>query len=261
MTYSWLKKYVDKQTAGLSGVTGGGEWMVEQYYEKGTLVTNNGKVYIAIQDVPEGTTLSNTAYWSLLLENSDVTDILNLDSALEGQIPYLGPNGKIIWKNLSLRRDNDYNYQKIENTFIPANGEICLVDTARDGLRFKCGDGIHTYAELDYIDAFIVKGYYNDNNFYKDALHTELITGSEFKIYRDLSKGGMYYFDGNNYQSMYSGGPLPTASATTAGIVKLYNTVGYNTDGTMTQKAICDELDDKVEISLNLEEETLIFSN
>ena len=36
---------------------------------------------------------------------------------------------------LRLRRDNDYNYARIENTFIPANGEVCLVDTANMGLR------------------------------------------------------------------------------------------------------------------------------
>ena len=30
---------------------------------------------------------------------------------------------------LRLRRDNDYNYAKIANSFVPANGEICLVDT------------------------------------------------------------------------------------------------------------------------------------
>ena len=27
---------------------------------------------------------------------------------------------------LRLRRDNHYNYAKIKDTFIPANGEICL---------------------------------------------------------------------------------------------------------------------------------------
>ena len=33
-----------------------------------------------------------------------------------------------------LRRDNDYNYEKVKDTFIPAKGEVCLVDTARLGL-------------------------------------------------------------------------------------------------------------------------------
>jgi hypothetical protein len=44
------------------------------------------------------------------------------------------------------------------------------------------------------------------------------------------------------------------------GIMKLYDTVGDHTDGTMTQKAITDELGEKVEIELNKDEELLIFT-
>ena len=43
---------------------------------------------------------------------------------------------------IRLRRDNDYNYAKIKDTFSPAKGEVCLVDTARNGLRAVCGDGV-----------------------------------------------------------------------------------------------------------------------
>jgi len=52
----------------------------------------------------------------------------------------------------TLRRDNDYNYKKIENTFIPANGEVCFVDVAGYGLRTKVGDGSSTFAQLPYLD-------------------------------------------------------------------------------------------------------------
>jgi hypothetical protein len=162
---------------------------------------------------------------------------------------------------LRLRRDNDFNYAKIKDTFIPANGEICLIDTARDGLRAVCGDGIHTFSELDYVGELLVRGYYYNDVFYSDSLYEHTIIGSAVKIYIDLNSGKLYYFDGENYQSVGADGPVPTASSTVPGIMKLYNSIGDNTDGTMTQKAITDELDDKVEISLNLEEETLIFSN
>ena len=56
---------------------------------------------------------------------------------------------------LRLRRDNDYNYAKIKDSFIPANGEICLVDTAREGLRAVCGDGINTFGQLEFLNDFI----------------------------------------------------------------------------------------------------------
>ena len=49
---------------------------------------------------------------------------------------------------IRLRRDNDYNFESIKDTFVPANGEVILVDTATTGLRAKVGDGYSTYAQL-----------------------------------------------------------------------------------------------------------------
>lgn len=63
--------------------------------------------------------------------------------------------GHKIEATIRLRRDNDYNFEAIKNKFIPANGEVVLVDTARDGLRAKVGDGVSTYAQLQFTDADI----------------------------------------------------------------------------------------------------------
>lgn len=265
ITYAMVKKYVDKQTAGLSGISGGGDWSTEKYYEKGTIVTTNGKVYIAIQDAPEGIDIINEAYWSLLFENSDINNILNLENATEGQIPYLGPDGKIIWKNLALRRDNDYNYKKIENSFIPSKGEVCLVDIAGQGLKAKIGDGIQTFAQLPYADeaifkeiySLIVKGYYYQGKFYFDIEHTQQIENLIGRVYIDAISGKIYSFNGVTYETQ--GGSLPNASAEIAGAVKLYDTLGQNTDGTMTQKAITDELNEKIEMDVVEEEEMIVF--
>ena len=162
---------------------------------------------------------------------------------------------------VQLRRDNDYNYEKIADVFIPASGEICLVDTARDGLRFKCGDGVTVWKDLEYIDSSIVKGYYFEGNFYKDKNHTQLLSGAIQKIYIDLVERIIYFYDGERYIST-SGNATQIEPATEekAGIMKLYQTLGNNSDGTMSQKAIADELDDKVEIALNMSEELLIFT-
>lgn len=160
---------------------------------------------------------------------------------------------------VQLRRDNDYNYDKVGNSFIPANGEICLVDTTRNGLRAKCGDGKSTWNELDYIDDYIVKGYFYQGNFYKDAAHTKLITGMEQKIYIDIKERIIYFFNDEEFISA-SGEVYEAATEDKAGIMKLYQSVGQHTDGTMSQKAIADELDDKIEIALNIGEELLIFT-
>lgn len=163
---------------------------------------------------------------------------------------------------LRLRRDNDYNYAKIKDSFVPANGEICLVDTARSGLRAVCGDGRTPFGELDFIDNLFIKGYIKDGFFYTDASYTAMCKTSTNILYIDIPSSGMYYFDGQKYQEL-GRGAVPTATTatdTTPGIMKLYSTTGQNTDGTMTQKAITDELEEKVEVTLNIEEELIIFS-
>ena len=77
---------------------------------------------------------------------------LNMQNAVAGQIPTMGSDGKLVWGSVALRRDNDYNYKKTENTFVPANGEVCFVDVAGYGLRAKVGDGITVFAKLPYTD-------------------------------------------------------------------------------------------------------------
>ena len=264
-TYAWMKKYVDKVTAGATSITPGGEWSAELSYKKGTIVSKSNNLYIAILDVPAGTEILNTAYWSLLLENTDINDIFDLENASYGQIPYMGNDGKIIWNNIALRRDNDYNYKKIENTFVPSNGEVCLIDVAGYGLRMKVGDGTSVLAQLPYTDetilnniySLIVKGYLYQNEFYSDIEHTKPLEKIIGRIYIEAINGKLYTFNGTNYETQT--GSIPNATATVSGTVKLYDQIGQNTDGTMTQKAITDELNDKIEMSFVKEEEMIIF--
>lgn len=166
---------------------------------------------------------------------------------------------------IRLRRDNDYNYDRIKNSFIPSNGEVCLIDTSTNGLRAKVGDGVTVFANLPYTDenlisqinGIIVRGYYKDGAFYANSESTIIIEGSIAKLYIDIPHSKIYTYDGVKYESL--GGTVPSASASIAGIMKLYNTTGQNIDGTMTQKAITDELDEKIEMQVNAEEELIIF--
>lgn len=163
---------------------------------------------------------------------------------------------------IRLRRDNDYNYAKVANKFIPADGEICLIDTARSGLRAVCGDGHTPFGELDFMDNLFIKGYAYNGLFYTDASHSTLCKTNTNILYIDIPTSGMYYYDGINYKEL-GRNSIPTATLATdtnPGIMKLYATTGQNIDGTMTQKAITDELSEKVEITLNIEEELVIFS-
>lgn len=164
---------------------------------------------------------------------------------------------------IQLRRDNDYNFKKVENSFIPANGEVILVDTAKDGLRAKVGNGFSTFAQLQYTDNDIrntvQQGYYFDNLFYKTETKQTILQGMINKIYIDIPTRKLYYYNGQEYILINSNN-MPIATSEEPGIIKLYNTTGDAVDGTMTQKAISDELDLRYKASVDSDDELLIFS-
>ena len=158
-----------------------------------------------------------------------------------------------------LRRDNDYNYEKVKDSFITENGEICLVDTAKQGLCVIVGDGVSTYGSLEYENTIFQRVYFIGGKIFKDADGIQEITPNENKIYIDANNpNALYYYNGVQFVGI-GPGSLPVASAETAGIMKLYSSSGENTDGTMTQKAITDVLNAKVGATVNLEDETVIF--
>lgn len=164
---------------------------------------------------------------------------------------------KIIKSVIRLRRDNELNYQKIADKFVPASGEICLVDTSDGELRAICGDGISTYSQLSFIDDIFVKGYLFNGEFYNDVNKSTVLSRNINRLYIDKASYNIFFFDGDGYQNLAY---TPAATKETAGILKLYDTTGDNEDGTMTQKAITAELKKKIE--MNIDEETLnLFGN
>lgn len=168
---------------------------------------------------------------------------------------------------IRLRRDNDYNYDLIKDSFIPANGEVCLIDTSRRGLRAKVGDGKTVFSQLEYTDAqiysaiesIVIRGYYKDGEFYADSLYSNKINPVTTSIYINISGNNIYTYNGTIFEEL--SGQVSNASSTNAGIMRLYNEQGQNTDGTMTQKAITDELNEKIEIQIDEETETVFFGN
>lgn len=164
---------------------------------------------------------------------------------------------KVINTVIKLRYDQDYNYQRVGNTFIPAKGEVCLVNTRNSGLRALVGDGQKTYNQLDYVDYIFFKGYFDGKVFWKEEEFVNELEKNINKIYIALnSNNDLYIYNGENYEKLYN---LPYANSKTAGVVKLYDEVGNNTDGSMTQRAITEELEKKVETSI--EGETIFFIN
>ena len=160
---------------------------------------------------------------------------------------------------VGLRRDLEANFS---NSFIPLKGEILLVDTS-SGLRVKVGTGVTTFENLPYLDDennVILLGYYLNGEFYTDSTYTVKLEHSNVKLYIDknTNKLFMYLGDGIGYKDV-----APDAAQATdqiAGIMKLYKIQGQNEDGTMTQKAITDGIDD-IEFAIDSQDlECLILS-
>ena len=162
---------------------------------------------------------------------------------------------------IQLRRDNETNFNKVKDSFVPANGEVVLVDT-RNGLRAKVGTGTISYANLPFTDVVarnaVTNGYLDKGVFYTDVSKQQIVEGSVGKIYIDNAHSKIYYYDGEQYINIQD--TLTLATDEEPGKVKLYNTLGYNIDDTMTQKAITDEFNTRYKTSIKSEEELLIFS-
>ena len=59
---------------------------------------------------------------------------------------------KILNVVIKLRRETEEFYDKVKDTFIPLNGEVCLVESINYGLRDKVGDGKTLWKDLPYSD-------------------------------------------------------------------------------------------------------------
>jgi hypothetical protein len=202
------------------------------------------------------------ANWHKFAELTDLAALTEQLSTMTSELTGIKTRLATLEENqVVLRRDNEYNFK---NTTPKAN-EICIVDVAGQGLRVKIGDGNNIFTDLPYIDEYVLKsvdnivlkGYFYQDNFYADSTHNELLEAAAGRIYIDSASSKLYTFNGVSYESYKTS--LPNATVEVAGIIKLYNTVGHNIDGTMTQKAITDELDDKVEMLVQKEDEMLIF--
>lgn len=153
---------------------------------------------------------------------------------------------KTLLTQIKLRRDSENNYLAKGASFVPLKGEVCLVDTNQQKLRAKVGDGVTSWLDLPYSDEYLLEeiesvvlnGYYLNEKFYTDSTYTVELEKSASKIYIDKNSNVLYHYDGAKFISVNE--TLPTASDSTAGIMKLYQTGGQNTDGAMSQLAVTD---------------------
>lgn len=136
-----------------------------------------------------------------------------------------------------------------------------------DTNKLKIGDGKHDYADLPYLNGggedpsgssdLVIEGYYKYDVFYKEEQCLNPLARYVSKLYFDLIKKEVYYYatDGA-FHALVSESQVDSK---VPGLIKLYSTTGNNEDGTMTQKAITENLSKKVEVSLSKDDTELVI--
>ena len=144
---------------------------------------------------------------------------------------------RIVVNGISLRRDTEAKYLSVADRFIPKKGEVCLVDTEFYGLRVKVGNGVDNFKTLSYQDNnsnVVLNGYFLNNKFYTDSTYTKELEQGINHLYIDKnSNSSICVWTGTEFRNV-----APEATDTIAGIMKLYQEAGNNSDGTISQKII-----------------------
>lgn len=143
---------------------------------------------------------------------------------------------KVLSTVIQLRRGTEAQWEAIKNEFVPAAGEPCVTLDGNNAGQIKIGDGVTPYSALAYAgdnNNVVLLGYYLNSKFYTDSTYTVELEKDENKLYIDKNTYTIYVWDRENYIPIN-----PEATEIVAGMMKLYQTSGNNTDGTMSQKAI-----------------------
>lgn len=135
--------------------------------------------------------------------------------------------------------DNEANWQGKD--FTPLEGEIVVYnsDETHASPRLKIGDGVSLIDSLPFATD------------YNETIISLSVDGTTVTYIK--GDGSVHSFETQDTDTTYS---LATDEVT--GLTKLYATVGNNTDGTMTQKAIKTELDKKVGVMISAD--SLVFT-
>jgi len=137
----------------------------------------------------------------------------------------------------------------------PLEGEpIFELDTN----KLKIGNGINDYVDLPYIGNgtgpepedtdILLRGYFKeaDGKFYPTPTSVDPLPKLRSKLYLDILTNRLFTYVVEAGQSILDGHFITCVTYATsdkAGIIKLYDDLGDNEDGTMTQKAITDSID------------------
>ena len=154
-------------------------------------------------------------------------------------------------------------------SFVPLDGELIIYspDVTHENARFKIGDGKKSVNELSFVpDPRIPEAKENESGYVLQVKSDgSFAWSSDFQksiiaLSVDGKKITYICADGtsNSFETQDENTEYFLATETETGLTKLYATIGFNEDGTMTQKAITEALNTKV--GVKIDSNTLIFT-
>lgn len=193
-----------KDLNGLNLITYAGTWDVTKSYIEYSIVTGpDGLYYLALSDVPEGTPITDSTYWSLIgIDPSDLAALTARVAALEGSVAKIGKKRVIIM-------GDSYNVSFDGTTLsnVTSVGERITTMYGSDKFdvvaNWACGGGGFNVKSADYtFNEYI-------DTFHSTIDHPEDVT--DFLLF-----GGFNEIMDSGYAASYNGG------MTFAGKVKTY---------------------------------------
>ena len=146
---------------------------------------------------------------------------------------------------IQLRKDTELNFAKVAHKFIPADGEVCLVETTDFGIKTKIGNGVDYIGDLPYAEdgQAAIMGYYNSQYdcFFKEQTETNIIPAAVNTLYIDIPSSEVYHRLPDHFEKIIS---VAKVDLNKAGLTKLYSGHGNNVDGAVTQKGFTNAIDE-----------------
>ena len=105
----------------------------------------------------------------------------------------------------------------------------------------------------------ICHGYFHDGKFYTTNEYKEALVGYDYKLYIDIPSTFIYEYKPAT-KKFEQINKAPLADSVVPGVMRLYGALGSQTDGTINQKAITDELNKKFTVKAG-DDETIIFQD
>ena len=170
---------------------------------------------------------------------------INKETELEEKIKESGKIDDVLVNGGSVVEDK---IAKIDLTSYATKADVEEEKTERQ----EADTSIRTEIKQEILDKEIVlSGYYDEatSTFFKEAAKINPLPKENNKLYKDINTKFIYTIENNIYKKL-----LSIATEAENGLVKLYKLSGINEDGTMTQKAITNCINNLVSVNEKTED-------